>query len=158
MKRFFSILLIVLTLTLFLTSCGEPPTVNSDFLAVFTTTYQNEDYAGTIKKDGDHLTIAMTSPYTVQGLIFEYQGDALSIRRGDHSANSKTEYLPDNSIPAVLRNTLVYLPQATFSKTEDGADIFDLPTPYGDATVTALNGIPTTLTDPHSGLEIKFTG
>lgn len=154
MKRLFLILLCMLMISL--SACGEPPTMNSDFTSAFTAEYQGAEYAGTVSKEGDRLTITMNAPYTVQGIAFCYQGDELSIRCADHSTNANSEYLPDSGVPTVLHNTLAYLPQAVYISTESGADTFTLPTPYGDATLTAREGVPQSLTDPHSGIEVTF--
>lgn len=156
MKRIILMLPILLILTLALSACGKPPTVNSDFSSSFTAVYQGEDYEGTLRKDGDQLTIAMQAPYTVDGISFDYQGDTLSIRCADHSTIVSFDYLPDSSIPTVLYNTLAYLPQATYIATENDSDTFTLPTPYGDATLSAQDGVLRSLTDPHSGLEFTF--
>ena len=157
MKRFLTVLLSTIIFTFPLSACGEPPKVNSDLTAAFTTEYLGADYSGTLNKNGDHMTITMNAPNTARGLVFDYRGDTLSINLGVHSTEADTEYLPYNCIPSVLHNSLAYLPQAAYSGTEDGSDIFALPTPYGNATLTAQNGVPLSLTDPHSGMEFTFS-
>ena len=157
MKRSLTVLLSAIIFTFPLSACGEQPTVDGDFTAAFTTKYLGADYSGTLYKNGDHMTVSMNDPYTARGLVFDYRGDTLGISLGVHSTETDPEYLPYDCIPSVLRNSLAYLPQAAYSGTEDGSDIFALPTPYGDATLTAQNGVPLSLTDPHSGMEFTFS-
>ena len=154
MKRIF---LLFMTLPLFLLSaCGEPPTVESDCRLAFTAENAELPYAGTVEKNGDTLTVTLSDPYTVQDMAFTYEGDMLSINYGGHSTQSRADYLPADSVPAMLYSTLSYLPQAAYSGTQDGADRFILPTPYGDTELTARDGIPVSLTVPKSALTFSF--
>ena len=154
MKRIF---LLFMTLPLFLLSaCGEPPTVESDCRLAFTAENAELPYAGTVEKNGDSLTVTLSEPYMVQDMAFTYEGDMLSINYGGHSTQSRADYLPTDSVPAMLYSTLSYLPQAAYSGTQDGADRFILPTPYGDAELTARDGIPVSLTVPKSALTFSF--
>nr|WP_316622859.1 hypothetical protein [uncultured Ruminococcus sp.] len=154
MKRIF---LLFMTLPLFLLSaCGEPPTVESDCRLAFTAENAELPYAGTVEKNGDTLTVTMSEPYTVQDMAFTYEDSALSINYGGHSTQSSADYLPTDSVPAMLYSTLSYLPQAAYSGTQDGADRFILPTPYGDSELTARDGIPVSLTVPKSALTFSF--
>ena len=138
-----------------LTACGEPPTVNNDFSAAFSARCGDTDYAGTLTKDGDVLTIDMTEPYTVQGITFTYQGGKLSVGYAGHSAEATAGYLPGSCIPSSLHGTLPYLPQAEYTETADGTDHFTLPTPNGAAQLTADNGSLLSLTDPN-GITYTF--
>lgn len=141
---------------LFLSSCGEPPTVQSDFSASFTARYEDIDYAGAVTKEDDCLDVILSQPYTVSGMTFCWEGSALSVRYMDHSAGANADYLPADSVPAALHNALAYLPQAAYTGTENGEDRFTLPTPYGDAELTAQDGIPKSLTVPNSGTVFVF--
>lgn len=154
MKR---ILLLFMTVPLFLLSaCGEPPTVESDCRLTFTVENTELSYAGEVEKSGDDLTVTLTEPYTVQGMTFSYESDSLSIRYGGHNTQAHPDYLPFESIPALLYNTLSYLPQAAYSSTQEDFDIFILPTPYGDSELTAKDGVPVTLNVPKSDLTVSF--
>ena len=154
MKR---ILLLFMTLPiLLLCACGDPPAVQSDCRLAFTAHNADIPCAGTVEKDGDTLTVTMSEPYTVQGMIFSYEGETLSIRYGGHSAQANADHLPADSIPGILYGTLSYLPQATYSGTQDDTDRFILPAPCGDCELTAQNGIPVSLTVPKSGLTFSF--
>ena len=154
MKRFLLLILLIPVLTL--SSCGEPPTIRTDFSALFSANHTETDYAGTVAKDGDHLTITMTEPYTVKGMVFEYADTQLSIRKLGHSAEAKADYLPMESIPTALRNALLYLPQARCSGSENGCDHYTVDTPYGEAALTASDGYLTEITEPHSGITFHF--
>ena len=154
MKRIF---LLFMTLPLFLLSaCGEPPKVESDCRLAFTAENAELPYAGTVEKNGDTMTVTLSEPYTVRDMAFTYEGDMLSINYGGHSTQSRADYLPTDSVPAMLYSTLSYLPQAAYSGTQDGADRFILPTPYGDTELTARDGIPVSLTVPKSALTFSF--
>lgn len=155
MKRILALsILFILMLTL--SACSEPPTVNAEFTAPFSVQYNGIDYAGTVSNSGSSLTLSMTAPYTVQGMVFDYQDSTLSVRYADCAANANADYLPSDSIPSILHNNLAYLAQASYDSSQDGADSFTLPTPYGEAALTAKEGIPTSLTDPKSGIEFTF--
>lgn len=155
MKRYF-LLPILFAVILSLSACGEPPTVQSDFSSAFTASRDNIDYTGTVVKDGTSLTVTLSEPCTVDGMAFCWDDDALSIRYAGHSANANADYLPADSIPAALHYSLAYLPQASYTETANGTDHFKLPTPYGDASLTAVDGVPTTLTDPLSETVFHF--
>ena len=152
------LLMMVILLILTLAACGEPPTVNSDFSGSFTVRYGNADYNGTLTKDGGALTIVMTAPYTVEGMTFTYQGDALRIGYRGHETETTAGYLAEACIPSYLHNTLPYLPQAEYVDTTDGVDRFTLPTPSGSAAVTASSGTLKSLTVAPNGLAFRFEG
>ena len=67
------------------------------------------------------------------------------------------DYLPDNSVPASLRNALLYLSQASFTGSQGDCDHYAVTTPYGESAMSASDGYPTEITDPHSGICFKFT-
>ena len=154
MKRFFLPMLCIPVLLL--SSCGEPPTVQSDFSASFTARYKDTDYAGTLTKEGDHLAVTLYEPYAAEGMSFCWEDSALSVRYMGHSTKANADYLPADSIPAALHNTLAYLSQASYTGSENKEDRFTLPTPYGNAELTAQDGIPKSLTDPNSGTAFVF--
>ena len=156
MKRII-FLLLVSVLLITLTACGSTPTLKTDFSALFSVNSGDTDYAGAVNKDGDHLTITMKEPYTIAGMVFDYSDSGLSILSKGHSTNADTDYLPDNSVPAALRNALLYLPQASYNGSQNGTASYTVTTPYGDAGLSAEDGYPTKITEPHSGLSFKFT-
>lgn len=150
-------LLCIALLPLFcLAACGEPPTVSADFAADFHVTQDETDYCGTLSLDGENLHIEMTEPYTVAGTGFDYAGKELTITAGGHSTQANSDYLPSRAVPSVLHNTLAYLAQAAYTDSEDGADRFTLPTPHGEATLTARDSLPVSLYDPHTKLTFTF--
>ena len=156
MKR---IIILILTTILLLTlaSCGSPPTLKTDFSAMFSAQCGDTIYAGTLNKNGDRLTITMKEPYPIAGMVFDYSDGGLSIKSRGHSTNADADYLPANSVPASLRNALLYLPQAGFTGSQGDCDHYAVTTPYGESAMTATDGYPTEITDPHSGICFKFT-
>lgn len=156
MKKF-GIILSALLLLLTLASCGSPPALKTDFSALFSVQSGDTDYAGALNKNGDHLTITMKEPYTISGMVFDYSDTGLSIKSEGHSTNADIDYLPDSSVPAALRNALLYLSQASYNGSQNGTDSYAVTTPYGEATMTACDGYPTGITEPHSDLHFKFT-
>lgn len=155
MKRILS-LSICLILLFSLSACGEPPTVESNFTVSFTVSRNDTDYAGTLIREEGVLNIQMSEPYTVKGMAYCYQDGELSLSYGGLSTKSSCDYLPDDSIPGALFESLAYLSQATYTESSDGEDSFSLPTPYGNATLTAKDGIPTSLYGLRSKLEFSF--
>lgn len=156
MKCFFSLIL-ALALTAMLCSCGEPPTVNADFSADFAVTQDGTDYRGALTLADGALTVSFTAPYTVAGMTFGYSGEGLTISRGDLGTVVNCDYIPASAAPEVLHNALAYLPQASYAESDESGDHFTLPTPYGDALLTAEDGVPTALSDPHTGMSFTFT-
>ena len=156
MKRFL-FLLTATVLIITLASCGSPPTLKTDFSAMFNTQIDSTDYAGAVNKNGDHMTITMKEPYTIAGMVFDYTDSGLSIRSNSHSTNADADYLSDNSVPGALRNALLYLSQASYNGSQNGVDSYSVTTPYGEATMTADDGYLTEITEPHSGLCFKFS-
>ena len=154
MKRLFCIILSA-CLILCLSACGEPPTVQTDFAAVFTAQNGGAEYAGTADMTGGCLTVTMTEPYTVQGVTFAYADGTLTIRRGGLSAEADADYLPGGPADA-LYGVLPYLSQAEYTGTQNGTDAFTVPTPRGAVSLSAVDGFPTALTDPNSGYTFTF--
>lgn len=140
-----------------LTACGEPPTVDSEFEADFSVVQDGSEYTGRLSVGEEGMSVDITAPYTVAGLGFDYSADGLSIRLGGLSANANCDYIPSTAVPEVLHNTLTYLGQAQYKETSDGEDSFTLPAPNSEAEITAKDGVPTGLYDPHSGLSFCFT-
>ncbi|MBQ3329665.1 MAG: hypothetical protein IJG87_00635 [Ruminococcus sp.] len=155
MKKLFILPILLIPLFL-LVSCGEPPTVQSDFTASFTADHNGSVYRGTVAKEGGGLVVSLSEPYTVSGMEFCWEDSALSVRCQGHCTNANADYLPADSLPASLHNALAYLPQASYLSTENGEDRFTLPTPYGDAALTARSGIPTSLADPNGSTVFYF--
>ncbi|MBQ3266211.1 MAG: hypothetical protein IJH07_10595 [Ruminococcus sp.] len=147
---------ILLILTLLLSSCGEPPTLQSDFSASFTTNSGGVNYAGIVEKDIGTLTVTLSQPYTVEGTSFCWKDSTLTIEYAGHAAEANADYLPADTVPSILHNTLAYLNQATYTSTENDEDRFNLPTPYGSAEITAKDGKLLTLSDPHTGTMFEF--
>ncbi|GEM_PF-2373090 len=156
MKKYV-IVLLVSVLMLTLAACGSPPELKTDFSALFSVHSGDADYTGALNKDGDHLTITMKEPYTIAGMVFDYSDTGLSIKSKGHSTNADPDYLPDSSVPAALRNALLTLSQASYNGSQNGADSYSVTTPYGEAAMTASDGYPLEITEPHSGLCFKFT-
>lgn len=154
MKRFLTLLLLLPLLTL--SSCGKPPALQTDFSASFTAQADELDCAGTVVKEGDRLTITINEPYTTKDMIFDYDDARLSVRYLGHSANAEADYLPANSVPASLRSALLYLTQANYTGSENGCDTYSVTTPYGEAALSAQDGYPTEITEPHSGITFRF--
>ena len=154
MKRFF-LLMTALLLMLTLSACGEPPTLNTDVAADFSVRYGDADYTGTLTKNADALTVALTAPYTVKGMTFTYRDGNLHLGYLKHSAEVAAGYLPEGGIVSRILHTLPYLPQAEYVETENGVDRFTVPTPSGSARVTAINGDIQTLTVP-GGIAFHF--
>ncbi len=155
MKR--TVCILLLLPILLLTACkSEPPAISETFRLNFTVSQGDVDYEGIVDRSDDTLTVAMTSPYTVEDTVFRYDDDGLSVCYGTHSARANCDYLPYKSIPTVLYNASVYLSQASFVEKIDGEDHYTLPTPHGDAQLTAADGIPAELYDPNSGLTFHF--
>ena len=155
MKQILS-LTICLILLFSLSACGEPPTVENNFTVSFTVSRNNTDYAGTLSQKDGVLYIQMSEPYTVKGMAYCYRGGELSLSYGGLGTKASCDYLPDDSIPGALFEALTYLSQATYTESKDGEDSFNLPTPYGNATLTATDGIPTSLSGLRSKLEFSF--
>lgn len=155
MKKLLCILLLLLILSL--TACQkEPPTVQDSFDLAFTVTQDETDYAGTLNLGDGTMKITMTAPYTIEGTAFTYENGELTIGCGSLGTKANCDYLPAESIPTSLYDALTYLAQAVYTESQDGSDSFSLPTPYGDAVLTAENGLPTSLQIPQSDLFFHF--
>lgn len=155
MKRYFC-LAILLIMTISLTSCSEAPRVDTGFSAAFATMIGEEEYTGALTVNENNLSITMTQPYTVQGMRFDYHGGALSVGCGGHSVRADTGYLPCESVPSALHETLVYLSQAEYQGSDSSADRFLLPTPHGSADLTAKDGALQAMTIPEYRMEFTF--
>ena len=151
------LLLSAACIALCLSSCGEPPSVATVFDADFTVSRSGEDYSGRLSLTGESLTVAMTAPFTVEGMSFDYTDEGLTISRGGLSASANSDYIPAAAIPSVLHDTLTYIGQAAYIGSDGGEDSFTLPTPYGEATLTARDGDPVRLADDYSGLTFEFS-
>lgn len=155
MKKLLCILLLLPILSL--TACQkEPPTVQDSFDLTFTVKQDDTDYAGTLTLGDGIMNITMTDPYTIEGMAFTYENGELTIGRGSLGTKANCDYLPAESIPASLYDALTYLSQAVYTESTDGSDSFTLPTPYGNAVLTAENGLPTSLQVPQSDLLFQF--
>ena len=156
MKRILSAALLLFPILL--SACSkEPPSLSTDFTGSFSVTQDEICYQGDIALDDTGLVVTMTEPYTVSGVGFRYDDEGLSIEYAGHKTTANCDYIPPSAIPQALHNALAYLPQAAYCSTENGADVFTLPTPYGDVAVTAKDGTPITLSDSKNGLEFTFT-
>ena len=155
MKRILSLTAVILIL-LSLSACSaKPPELAEAFEADFSALLGDAEYRGRLTADKDSLTILMTVPYTVEGMSFEYTDEGLSIGRGGMNTEVNCDYIPSTALPSRLHNALAYLGSASYSDSRDGEDIYTLPTPYGDAGITAKNGLPLKIT-LHDGAEICF--
>lgn len=156
MKRFI-ILFLTTILLLTLAACGSPQPLKTDFYTLFSAQSDDTVYAGSLNKSSDHLTVTMSEPYPIAGMVFDYSDNGLSIKSSGLSTNADADYLPDSSVPGALRNALLYLSQARYIDSENGKESYSVTTPYGEALLTANDGYPTEITEPHSGIIFKFT-
>lgn len=155
MKRILSLSALICIL-LSLSACSsEPPSLADAFGADFSTVLGDTEYHGRLSSDNDSLTLLMTAPYTVEGMSFEYTDDGLSIGKGGMNTEINCDYIPSAALPSMLHNALAYLDSSSYKGNDNGEDIYTLPTPYGDAEIRALNGLPRMLTLP-DGAEINF--
>lgn len=155
MKRILSMTALICIL-LSLSACSaEPPGLADAFDADFSTVLSDTEYRGRLTADNDSLTLLMTAPYTVEGMSFEYTDDGLSIGKNGMKTEINCDYIPSAALPSMLHNALNYLDSASYKGSEDGDDIYTMPTPYGDAEIRAINGLPQMLTLP-DGAEISF--
>lgn len=157
MKRLLFFFLGIMIPMTALSACGEPPELNTDFTAEFSAVHNGTEYCGRLSAGRGRLSILMTAPYTVSGLGFDYDGSRLNMSLGGLNAAVNSGYLPSAAVPEALHNTLAYLDQAAYSGTEDSQDVYTLPSPYGDAKLTAVNGYPLSLYDPHTGMTFCFS-
>ncbi len=157
MKRII-VLFITLISVLCLSSCkAEPPGPDSAFISDFSVTDGDMDYSGSVELNESGMTISLNEPYTVSGMSFTYNVDGMSISRGGLSAKANSDYIPSRAVPSVLHDALSYLSQAEYQSTEDGEDIYTLPTPYGEAELTAENGRIRSMKVPYAALEFDFS-
>ncbi len=153
-----AIILSAALLLIILSACGKAPQAKSDFSVAFTAEHQDDDtkYTGTLTKSGDRIHITLSEPYTIKGMTFDYQDSELSIERNGHNAITNCRYLPADSLPSTLHNILAELTHAAYTKSENGEDLYTIPTPYGEAELSASDGIPTALTAPESRWKFLF--
>lgn len=155
MKRFISLLLMLIIL-LCLSGCGKPPELGAEFDACFTVTQSDNEYKGSVSLSEGGLEIAFSEPYTVAGMSFDYSDSGMSINYADHGTRANCDYIPAGAIPSALHDTLAYIDKANYLRSEDGADIYSVITPYGEAIIKAADGLPISLEDPYSGLCFNF--
>lgn len=152
-----AVCLLLLLPCLLMTACqNDPPSVKETFTLDFEVSQEDVRYQGVLDRTTESLTVSVTTPYTVKDTVFRYDSAGLSINYGTHAAQANCDYLPSKSIPTALYNACAYLSQASYTGSDDGADHYTLPTPYGECLLTAANGIPAELYDPNSGLTFHF--
>lgn len=156
MKRIIAVISLISAI-LCLTSCRtEPPALSDSFSADFSVTDGTTEYSGNLEKTDSGLRVTFSEPYTVSGMSFEYTDEGMSIGSRGLSTLANSDYIPSRAVPSVLHNTTAYISQAAYKGSEDGEDIFTLPTPYGEAELRAINGAPISLSDSPSGLTFTF--
>ncbi len=151
------IAVMLLTILLFsLTGCSkEPPTISDSFTVGLQAEYNQLGLSGVLTHNANGTQITFTEPYTLSGLRFGYADEELTIGFTGHETHADSGYLPEAALPSRLYTTLLYLSQAQYTDSKDGTDAFAIPTPSGEAVLTAKEGIPTLLTLPH-GQKIIF--
>ena len=155
MKRILS-LTAAICIMLSLSACSaKPPALAEAFEADFSAVLGDTEYRGRLTADKASVTLLMTAPYTVEGMSFEYTDEGLSIGRGGMNTEVNCDYIPSTALPSRLHNALAYLESASYAGSRDGGDVYTLPTPYGDAEITADNGLPQKMSLP-DGTEIGF--
>ena len=159
MKQLRFITAILLLSALFLTSCGKAPAVADDFTVAFVAenTDSNLTYEGILSKSADSVSIAMTAPYAVKNTSFTYEEDDLRISLDGLRTEADSHYLPQDSMPSVLYRDISTLSHASYTGSDGKEDRYAIALPQGDAALTAVNGIPTSLSDPATGWEFTFS-
>ena len=137
-------------------ACGEAPGVADSFSADFTANVNDTDCAGRITVSGGETLITLTAPRAAEGMSFDYSAEGLSIGFAGMKTLTAADLIPPKALPSVLNETLTYLDGATYRESGENGDVFALPTPYGEALITARGGLPVSLSDPYSGLEVTF--
>lgn len=149
----------ILLLTLLLCCCAgcraEPP-LHDSFTADFQTTYNGPQWQGTLTRTADGVDMTFFDPYTVSGLRVTYAGDRMQICCGDLTADAGSDLLSEASLPCLLYTTLLYLNQAQYTGDRDGEDHYTVPTPNGEAEITARDGIPASIILPKNHITVKL--
>ena len=154
MKRF---IILLAVLPCCLVGCSkEPPTLNDSFTVGFRTAYNDLDLSGELKHDFEGTSITLNEPYTVDGLCFDYAEEQLCVGYSSFETRAGSDYLPEGSLPSRVYDALLYLSQAQYTGSENDVDTFTVPTPQGEATITAAEGIPTGMTLPKSEIKLIF--
>ncbi len=159
MKR--SFVFFMCAMLLFLSSCDfsvRKKPVTENFSCDFTATYDQLQLGGSIQRDeSGALTLTLSSPASLLGLVCQLNGEDMSLRLGE--LEYKTEVIPAAAVPRLLREVLDALRYAT-ADTAD-ADVTTYTGTVGTYTFTARvsaeDGYIQTVAVPDAKLEIQFT-
>lgn len=136
---------------------AEPPAAPAAFSANVSVDGAEPPCGGTVEVTEDIVRFTVSEPSTAAGLCYTFTGGELRTSFGDHSAVAPHDYLPAGSVPEALYQCLSYLDTAEYLKTEEGNDTYALSTPYGQATLTVRDGVPTALTAEFAPYTFRFS-
>ena len=155
MKKLFALICAILMLS-GLAACGEPPKAPTGFSMIFHADHTGCDQRGTVTVSDDGITVEMSAPGGAKGLTFNYTTDGLCIDYAKLSTQANADYISSDSVPSALYRALAYLPEARYLGSENGADLFALPSPAHEATLTVQDGVPLSLSCPDPAIEFSF--
>ncbi len=154
MKRIIS-LLSACMLLFCLTACGSAHRLDSSYKGRVEFTDGSLSCTGDLTADGDTLTLSITSPENLSGISYEYRGGELHTTLNGLECVIPADGLPASAIPTLLHELFARSDEAEYQCTDDGADTFLLHTDAGDMTVTAKDGVPSSLT--FGSRTVRFT-
>ena len=146
------IIFLTAAVTLLLTACGSPPTLNATYEGEIQATDGRMNYTAYLVSDGDKVRVSLTSPESVAGLSYAFTDGELHTTLNGLDCIPPADSLPSIAFPELLYTTFTALDKAEHQTSEDGVDTFRL----GTATVTAKNGKPLSLTAEHGNWTITF--
>ncbi len=153
MKRLFS-LAAVGVLLICLTACGSAPVLNASYSGGVQITDGTTNYLADLQTDGESLTITFSAPESVAGISCSFRDGELHTGLNGLDCIIPADSLPPSAIPSLLYEIFSDAESAEYQASEDGTDVFILPSRAGDATVTAKGGVPLTLT--RGNLSVTF--
>lgn len=137
------------------TACGSGHSLDPSYSGHIEFTDGSLSCTGDLTADGDTLTLSIASPENLSGICYEYRGGELHTTLNGLECVLPAEGLPASAIPTLLHELFSRSGEAQYQSTDDGVDTFLLHTDAGDMTVTAVDGVPASLT--FGSRAVRFT-
>ena len=153
MKRSVFTFLIILCV-ISLCGCGKTPALNTDIAAEADVSTQSGDCRLSVENPDDSIVITMLSPDNIEGIIYRFEGDTLTLEYKGLKCAANSGYLPESSIQTTLYNAIGAIPGAQYIHTEEGKDFFST---YNDRfVIQAKEGTITEIQDTKYGYCFTF--
>ena len=149
MKRFLCIVIVLAVVVL--SGCSSPaPELIKSFEADISTSIGASECKAHLTREPDKVTLEFTSPASLEGMIYAFDGEEFTSSLGDLSCVSAPDSLPPSALPRMICDAMYGLSGAALTSSQGDTYSYELKTASGRILISCVGGVPRGITCDYS--------